>query len=85
VKNLLGVSAFVIAVFFSLDALGWGATVVLLCDIMRPITPWESFNFGLYVVSYLGACLVAPSLLVAAALVAAAGRLSRARNARTEA
>jgi hypothetical protein len=73
-KSLLGVSAFLVAAFCVFDALGWRTTVGLLCDIMRLSTPWESFTFGLYVVSYLGVWLLTPPLLVAAVLLAATRR-----------
>jgi hypothetical protein len=73
VKNLLGVAAFLIAVFGALEAMGGRSTVVLLCDLMKLASPWESFAFGLYVTSYIGAYVFAPALVLAAALLALRG------------
>jgi hypothetical protein len=73
VKNLLGVSAFLIAAFGALEAMGWRSAVVLLCDIMKLATPWESFTFGLYVAFYIGAYVFAPALVLAAAALALHG------------
>ncbi len=80
-KNLLGVTAFLIAVFGALEAMGGRSTVVLLCDIMKRASPWESFAFGLYVTSYVGAYVLAPALLLAATVLALQGMRDSRKDA----
>lgn len=70
-KKLLVVSVFLFSVLGVLNLLGLKNTVVLLCDAAAFPSAGQLFLFGLYLAAYLGAQVIAPACLIAAALLSA--------------
>ena len=72
--KLVGVASFLFAVFAVFNLFGLRNGMYLLCDAAARPRAGQLFAFGAYLAAYLGVSIVAPPLLIAAALLTASVR-----------